>query len=179
MTKIGIAEHALALAWAIDLGFPAAEQLLEEWATRNLLEPDAPLVELSEALGSFPQERRQALMRLAHHATPYGAVRLLLANFSRGLEIDSSVRCLSVFYTLERFIRASDDAGPLPRLPLSRERTEGIFKTYGYGRDDWEASGEGEPIRESEACDAIVHLLKALKPERAAEIIQGASQCHP
>ncbi|GGO21632.1 hypothetical protein [Deinococcus humi] len=78
MTKKGIAEQALALAWATDLQFPAVEQLLEEWATRKLFEPDASLVELSEVLGRFPHERRQALMRLAHNAMPDEAAPLLL-----------------------------------------------------------------------------------------------------
>ena len=148
-------------------------------ATRKLFEPDAPLVELSEALDSFPHERRQALMRLAHNAMPDEATRLLLINFISGLKIDSSFQCLSVFYNVARFMRASDDAGALPHLPLSRVQTEAIFKTYGYGRDNWDASWDGEPIRESEACDAIVKLLNALKPEGAVEMLRGASQCPP
>lgn len=161
MTRSGVAEQALAFVWAIQLKFPAADRLLEDWASQKILKPEALLIELSDILGTSTQERDQALLRLAHDASPQAAVSFLVSTFEVGLEIEgNSFNCTDVFYNLEHFIRSSDNSS-LPRLPLDHGRAEVIFKYYGLKGGNWDAM----PIRPAESCGAIVELLRGLKLE--------------
>ncbi|WP_156039459.1 hypothetical protein [Deinococcus marmoris] len=153
--------EALAFAWATYLKFPAAEQLLEAWASEKICEPDAAVIELSEVLGSSIENRQQALLRLAGNITRDDAVNFLLEILESGLKIEEEYDLRQMVRNLDEFGRLAAYETPLPLLPIDEAHAHAVFRYYGL-RDFCET--DAMSIRGSEAYSAVMEFFRGLKP---------------